>query len=146
MFCVGPYGEGRVFVHLHVGLRIDICDDIKIDLFNTTSTRLFFSWLPSLPASRRPTQCTCVRACAPACVRACARTYVRACVLYLCARVRACVLNNSKTRCHSATALTAFLLFTIQHVDGLGHKPSNSEFKKKIHKMTSDQVLHHVQI
>ena len=33
------------------------------------------------------------------------------------------------------------------YIDGLGHKPSNSEFKiKKIHKMTPDQVLHHVQI
>ena len=36
----------------------------------------------------------------------------------------------------------------IDHIDGLGHKPSNSEFKKinKINKMTRDQVLHHVQI
>ena len=34
------------------------------------------------------------------------------------------------------------------HIDGFGHKPSNSEFKqnKKFHKMTRDQVLHHVQI
>ena len=36
----------------------------------------------------------------------------------------------------------------IQYIDGLGHKPSNSEFKKKkkFHKITRDQVLHHVQI
>ena len=36
----------------------------------------------------------------------------------------------------------------ILYIDGLGHKPSNSEFKKnkKFHKMTRDQVLHHVQI
>ena len=33
------------------------------------------------------------------------------------------------------------------HDDGLGHKPSNSELKKKkFNKMTRDQVLHHVQI
>ena len=34
------------------------------------------------------------------------------------------------------------------YIDGLGHKPSNSEFKKKkkFHKMTRDQVLNHVQI
>ena len=34
------------------------------------------------------------------------------------------------------------------HIDGLGHKPSNSEFKKnkKIHKMTRGRVLHHVPI
>ena len=33
-----------------------------------------------------------------------------------------------------------------QNIDGLGHKPSNSEFKKKqkFHKMTRDQVIHHV--
>ena len=32
------------------------------------------------------------------------------------------------------------------YIDGLGHKPSNSEFKKKkkFHKMTRDQVIHHV--
>ena len=35
----------------------------------------------------------------------------------------------------------------IMHIDDLGHKSSNSELKKKkIHKMTRDQVLHHVQI
>ena len=32
------------------------------------------------------------------------------------------------------------------YVDGLGHKPSNSEFSKnkKFHKITRDQVIHHV--
>ena len=35
---------------------------------------------------------------------------------------------------------------TVIHIDGLGHKPSNSEFSTttKFHKMTRDQVIHHV--
>ena len=38
------------------------------------------------------------------------------------------------------------VLYELQF-DGLGHKPSNSGFKKKkFHKMTRDQILHHVQI
>ena len=35
---------------------------------------------------------------------------------------------------------------TLGHIDGLGHKPSNSEFSTNLfsHKMTRDQVIHHV--
>ena len=43
---------------------------------------------------------------------------------------------------------TRLKIILVVDIDGLGHKPSNSELKKKkkFHKTTRDQVLHHIQI
>ena len=66
----------------------------------------------------------------------CIRTGV--CVCY-CADRHACKWSDVFLNHLTIIELTS-------HIDGLGHKPSNSEFKKKqkFHKITRDQVTHHV--